>query len=125
MKGLESLGAHCGEIPRNCSTSHTCGHCCFGCPSGDKQDGTGTYLSDAAGHGARMLTGQPHQLLLCPSIHEKGFESDIFRHAGTSKAFWMVLSEHFCVQASSQTRSSWKGASAAASASARLSACQR
>ncbi|CAK0785523.1 hypothetical protein CVIRNUC_008733 [Coccomyxa viridis] len=55
--GLEKLGVHCGEIPRNCSTAHTCGHCCFGCPSGDKQDGTGTYLSDAAGHGACIFTG--------------------------------------------------------------------
>lgn len=57
-EGLEKLGVHCGEIPRNCSTGHTCGHCCFGCPSGDKQDGTGTYLCDAASHGARIFTGQ-------------------------------------------------------------------
>ena len=51
---------HCGEIPRNCSPAHTCGHCCFGCPTGDKQDMTGTYLSDAAGHGARIFTGNDH-----------------------------------------------------------------
>lgn len=57
-EGLESLGVHCGEIPRNCSPEHACGHCCFGCPSGDKQDCTGTYLSDAAGHGARIFTGE-------------------------------------------------------------------
>jgi long-chain-alcohol oxidase len=58
-EGLERLGVHCGEIPRNCSTAHTCGHCCFGCPSGDKQDMTGTYLSDAAAKGARIFTGEP------------------------------------------------------------------
>ena len=57
QEGLQKLGAHCGEIPRNCGTAHACGHCCFGCPSGDKQDATGTYLSDAARHGATILTG--------------------------------------------------------------------
>ena len=57
QEGLQKLQVHCGEIPRNCSTAHTCGHCCYGCPSGDKQDMTGTYLSDAAGHGARIFTG--------------------------------------------------------------------
>ncbi|CAL8471165.1 g10707 [Coccomyxa elongata] len=56
-KGLEALGVHCGEIPRNCSRGHTCGHCCFGCPSGDKQDATGTYLADAAAAGATIFTG--------------------------------------------------------------------
>jgi long-chain-alcohol oxidase len=55
--GLEALGVHCGEIPRNCSTEHGCGHCCFGCPSGDKQDSTGTFLADAAAAGAKIFTG--------------------------------------------------------------------
>ncbi|EIE19802.1 FAD/NAD(P)-binding domain-containing protein, partial [Coccomyxa subellipsoidea C-169] len=55
--GLEALGVHCGEIPRNCSREHSCGHCCFGCPSGDKQDATGTYLADAARIGAKIFTG--------------------------------------------------------------------
>ncbi len=62
QEGLNALGVHCGEIPRNCSPEHTCGHCCYGCPSGDKQDMTGTYLSDAAGHGARILTGKPSSI---------------------------------------------------------------
>ena len=62
-QGLEKLGVHCGEIPRNCSTAHTCGHCCFGCPSGDKQDMTGTYLSDAAAKGTCIFTGEP---CICP-----------------------------------------------------------
>ncbi len=60
-KGLEALGVHCGEIPRNCSRGHTCGHCCFGCPSGDKQDATGTYLADAAAAGATIFTGYPQK----------------------------------------------------------------
>jgi long-chain-alcohol oxidase len=48
---------HCDEIPRNSSTEHACGHCCFGCPSGDKQDMTGTFLADAAAAGAKLFTG--------------------------------------------------------------------
>ena len=55
--GLEALGVHCDEIPRNTSTEHACGHCCFGCPSGDKKDMTGTYLADALKAGAHILTG--------------------------------------------------------------------
>ncbi|CAL8471472.1 g11014 [Coccomyxa elongata] len=55
--GLEAMGVHCAEIPRNCSREHGCGHCCFGCPSGDKQDATGTYLADAARSGAKIFTG--------------------------------------------------------------------
>ena len=68
-QGLEALGAHCDEIPRNCSTAHTCGHCCFGCPSGDKQDMTGTYLSDAAAHGARVFIGMP-ALMQAQKLHK-------------------------------------------------------
>lgn len=57
QQGLQALGVHCGEIPRNSGRAHACGHCCFGCPSGDKQDATGTYLCDAARHGALIFTG--------------------------------------------------------------------
>jgi len=56
-EGLQALGVHCSEIPRNCSPGHTCGHCCFGCPTGDKQDATATFLPDAVAAGARILTG--------------------------------------------------------------------
>ena len=41
---------------RNC-LSRDCGHCCFGCPTGDKQDMTTTFLADAAGDGAKIITG--------------------------------------------------------------------
>ena len=56
--GLEKLSVHCGKIPHNCSTAHACGHCCLGCSSGDKQDGTSAYLTDAASHGACIFTGR-------------------------------------------------------------------
>jgi hypothetical protein len=56
--GLEALGVHCEEIPRNCdNTGHECGYCCFGCASGGKRDASGTWLLDAVGAGARILTG--------------------------------------------------------------------
>ena len=41
---------------RNC-LSRDCGHCCFGCPTGDKQDMTTTFLADAARDGAKIITG--------------------------------------------------------------------
>ena len=56
-EGLEKLGLHCGEIPRNSSRGHACGHCSFGCAHGDKQDATATYLADAVQAGARIITG--------------------------------------------------------------------
>ena len=37
--------------------SHDCGHCCFGCPTGDKQDMTTTFLADAARSDAKLVTG--------------------------------------------------------------------
>ena len=56
-EGLERLGLHCGEIPRNSSRGHACGHCSFGCARGDKQDATATFLADAVQAGARIMTG--------------------------------------------------------------------
>lgn len=61
-EGLEALGAHCAEVPRNCAASgHDCGHCGFGCASGGKQDASGTWLLDAVTAGARILTGRAPQ----------------------------------------------------------------
>ena len=55
--GLERLGVHCGEIPRNTGHGHACGHCSFGCASGEKRDTTATFLADAVRSGAKILTG--------------------------------------------------------------------
>ena len=56
-EGLQKLGVHYGEIPRNTSTGHSCGHCSFGCAHGEKQDGTATFLADAVEAGAKIITG--------------------------------------------------------------------
>jgi hypothetical protein len=64
-EGLMRLGVHCGEIPRNCGRGHGCGWCAFGCARGEKQDGTATFLPDAAAAGAKILTGAPLRFLGC------------------------------------------------------------
>ena len=56
-EGLERLGLHSSEIPRNSSRGHACGHCSFGCAHGDKQDATATFLADAVQAGAGIITG--------------------------------------------------------------------
>ncbi|KAL3157363.1 hypothetical protein ABBQ32_011841 [Trebouxia sp. C0010 RCD-2024] len=56
MDGLQAIGLKVANMPRNC-LSHDCGHCCFGCPTGDKQDMTTTFLADAARDGAKIVTG--------------------------------------------------------------------
>jgi long-chain-alcohol oxidase len=55
--GLEALGDHRGEIPRNCDNASDCGLCCLGCPSGERGDMTHTFLADAAGAGAVIIAG--------------------------------------------------------------------
>ena len=55
--GLEALGDHRGEIPRNCDNATDCGMCCLGCPSGERGDMTHTFLADAAGAGAVIIAG--------------------------------------------------------------------
>jgi long-chain-alcohol oxidase len=55
--GLEALGDHRGEIPRNCDNATDCGLCCLGCPSGERGDMTHTFLADAAGAGAVIIAG--------------------------------------------------------------------
>lgn len=57
-EGLQKLGVHYGEIPRNTGTGHACGHCSFGCAHGEKQDGTATFLADAVQLGAKIITGK-------------------------------------------------------------------
>ncbi|DBA72909.1 TPA: hypothetical protein ACH3X2_009868 [Trebouxia sp. C0005] len=54
--GMNLLGLKTANMPRNC-VSHDCGHCCFGCPTGDKQDMTTTFLADAARNSAKIVTG--------------------------------------------------------------------
>ena len=57
-RGLERLGWHVAEMPRNvrgCEQGVVCGRCGFGCPLGAKQSTLVTWLVDAQTAGARIL----------------------------------------------------------------------
>ena len=57
-EGCLALGWHIDAMPRNvrgCDQGETCGYCGLGCRLGAKQSVTKTWLSDAAGVGARMV----------------------------------------------------------------------
>jgi long-chain-alcohol oxidase len=57
QRGLQSLGWHCAEMPRNvvgCEQGKICGYCGFGCTIGAKQSAAKTWLADAQGAGARF-----------------------------------------------------------------------
>ncbi len=59
-EGCRALGWHCGTIPRNvrgCPSPEACGYCGYGCRHGAKQSTAVTYLADAAGANARIVTG--------------------------------------------------------------------
>jgi choline dehydrogenase-like flavoprotein len=57
-RGLERLGWHVAEMPRNvrgCEQGVVCGRCGFGCPIGAKQSTLVTWLVDAQANGARII----------------------------------------------------------------------
>ena len=43
--GLDALGVHCAEVPRNCLNADCGGHCCLGCARGYKQVRWGAHVS--------------------------------------------------------------------------------
>ena len=58
-EGLKKLGWHVDQMPRNvkgCAQDEQCGYCGFGCRVGAKM-GARVYLEEAAGSGARIVTG--------------------------------------------------------------------
>jgi choline dehydrogenase-like flavoprotein len=55
-RGLDALGKSWSVIPRNARGCGDCGHCGYGCRAGAKRSSARTFLADAVGLGARVLT---------------------------------------------------------------------
>ncbi|KAH9819742.1 GMC oxidoreductase-domain-containing protein [Melampsora americana] len=56
MKGCRDLGIHVDQIPQNTAGhTHNCGMCGWGCPFGEKQGATRTWLKDCAQAGGKFL----------------------------------------------------------------------
>ncbi|KAF2466246.1 long chain fatty alcohol oxidase [Lindgomyces ingoldianus] len=58
MEGARKLGYTYKAVPQNTGGKrHHCGHCTFGCGSGEKQGPSVSYLPDAARAGAKFIEG--------------------------------------------------------------------
>ncbi|KAJ3035130.1 hypothetical protein HDV00_004301 [Rhizophlyctis rosea] len=58
IDGCKKLGYPVDAIPQNTGThEHSCGFCGLGCPYGEKQGTSVSYLRDAANHGAKFIQG--------------------------------------------------------------------
>lgn len=57
MKGCRDLGIHVDQIPQNTAGhAHDCGMCGWGCPFGEKQGASRTWLKDCAQAGGKFMT---------------------------------------------------------------------
>ena len=82
-RGLERLGWHVDEMPRNvlgCEQGVRCGSCGLGCPFGAKQSALVTWLVDAAEAGARIVTDARAERVLVASGAASGVEASVGGH---------------------------------------------
>jgi long-chain-alcohol oxidase len=80
-RGLRALGWHVDSMPRNvvgCDQGKICGYCGLGCALGAKQSVTKTWIADAQGRGARIVTETRAQKIRVEAGRAVGVE-------GTSK----------------------------------------
>ena len=76
-RGLDALGWHCAEMPRNvrgCDEVE-CGWCGFGCPRGAKQSTLKTWLVDAHAAGARILVRTRAERIVVTAGEARGVEA--------------------------------------------------
>jgi long-chain-alcohol oxidase len=78
-RGLERLGWHVAEMPRNtrgCEQGAICGRCGFGCPLGAKQSTLVTWLVDADAAGARVVPSTRATRVVVASGRARGVEAE-------------------------------------------------
>ena len=57
LEGARRLGMEVKAMPQNTGGhAHACGHCCYGCPTNQKQSCAATYLPDAYAAGAKCIS---------------------------------------------------------------------
>lgn len=71
-EGLQRLGVHAGEVPRNCLRPDCAGSCHFGCSRGAKQDTVNTWLADSARQGCRIITGAWAETVITEKLRPAG-----------------------------------------------------
>src|SRR5690348_1030907 len=93
-RGLERLGWHVAEMPRNvrgCEQGIVCGRCGFGCPIGAKQSTLVTWLVDAQANGARVVPGTRAQRVLIGDGAAQAVEATSTGHSVLVRARAVVL----------------------------------
>lgn len=82
-EGLKALGWHVDMLPRavrGCTQDEACGYCGFGCRPGAKQSTMRTYLEDAAGDGARIVTNADVRKVNIVNGRARGVTAQVGRH---------------------------------------------
>jgi len=76
-RGLDALGWHCAEMPRNVRDCDEvqCGWCGFGCRHGAKQSTLKTWLVDAHAAGARVLVRTRAERIVVAGDEARGVEA--------------------------------------------------
>lgn len=93
-RGLERLGWHVAEMPRNvrgCEQGVVCGRCGFGCPIGAKQSTLVTWLVDAQASGARIIPSTRAQRVQIGDGSAQGVEATSNGHSVLVHARAVVL----------------------------------